>query len=478
MSCGDNKKFSDRAASELHYGDMAIRPDFARSAFLGLLLGFGLSGCGSDSGAETSGNGATANANSGGQGSSNLAKGGMSSTSKVTSSGGNTNPGNPITGGSSGSDQTTVGGTSGRTTSSDTVATSGGNATSEASGGRAAGGATGGAKSSAGGDATGGKATTVEPANGGSATGGRSVTGGASNGGASAGGKSATGGTATSSAATGGNATGGKSATSIGGAATGGAATGGAASGGTGTGGTVAALDCNAKLPAYTTSTTVSATITITGTKDYGMQRFCADPDALGKGDQSESQKPVFMLAKGAVLKNVIIGGSGCSAADGVHCEAGSCTLENVWIGDVGEDAISFKGNDPSQVMTINGGGAFEANDKVIQHNGPGTIKVNGFYVQNAGKLYRSCGNCSTQYARHIDLTNIFASGITSTLVGINYNLGDTATIHSLSRCGTVKTVCETFTGNDSGDEPTAKDKYTTSGDGTYCIYTAANILK
>jgi hypothetical protein len=205
------------------------------------------------------------------------------------------------------------------------------------------------------------------------------------------------------------------------------------------------------------------------------MQRFCADPKTLGPGDQSESQKPVFMLSKGAVLKNVIIGGSGCSAADGVHCESGSCTLENVWIGDVGEDAITFKGSDSSQVMTITGGGAFEATDKVIQHNGPGTIKINGFFVKNAGKLYRSCGNCSTQYARHVEMTNIFATSV-SVLAGINANYGDTATINSLTRCGTVSTTCETFTGNSSGAEPTALNKYTTSGDGKNCIFTSSNI--
>ena len=234
-------------------------------------------------------------------------------------------------------------------------------------------------------------------------------------------------------------------------------------------------LSCSTALPAYTSSTTTSSTITISGTKDYGMQRFCADPNTLGPGDQSESQKPVFMLSKGAVLKNVIIGGSGCSAADGVHCESGSCTLENVWIGDVGEDAITFKGSDSSQVMTITGGGAFEASDKVIQHNGPGTIKITNFVVKNAGKLYRSCGNCSSQYARHVEMTNIFASGV-SVLAGINANYGDTATINSLTKCGTVSTTCETFTGNNTGDEPPALNKYTTSGDGKYCIFTASSI--
>ncbi len=372
---------------------------------------------------------------------------------------------------------TSQGGAIGGTASSTVAPGQGGNSATSQTGAAGkvsdalGGNASGGASLATGGKATGGAATST--ATGGNATGGKS-TGGAATGGAATGGKSV-GGAATGGAATGGKATGGAA---TGGAATGGKATGGAATGGAATGGAapVSSLSCDTALPAYTTSTTVSSTITITGTKDYAMQRFCADPNTLGPGDQSESQKAVFMLAKGAVLKNVIIGGSNCSAADGVHCESGSCTLENVWIGDVGEDAISFKGSDSSQVMTINGGGAFEASDKVIQHNGPGTIKINGFLVKNAGKLYRSCGNCGSQYARHVELTNVFASGIKSVVVGINANYGDTATINSLTQCGTVKGICETFTGNDTGDEPTALKTYTTSGDGTSCIFTAANI--
>jgi hypothetical protein len=230
-------------------------------------------------------------------------------------------------------------------------------------------------------------------------------------------------------------------------------------------------------MPAYNGSQTVSATITVTGVKDYNFQRICADPSKLGAGDQSEDQKPVFMLAKGATLRNVIVGGSGCSAADGVHCESGSCTLENVWIGDVGEDAITFKGSDTSQVMTITGGGAFEASDKVIQHNGPGTIKINGFTVKNAGKLYRSCGNCDNNgFARHVEMNNIFASGV-KVLAGINANYGDTAKLTNINRCGTVNTVCQTFTGNNSGAEPTSQASYGPSGgDGKSCIFGSADI--
>jgi len=34
------------------------------------------------------------------------------------------------------------------------------------------------------------------------------------------------------------------------------------------------------------------------------------------------------------------------------------------------------------------------AEDKVVQHNGGGTVAIDGFCVEDFGKLYRSCGNC------------------------------------------------------------------------------------
>lgn len=42
------------------------------------------------------------------------------------------------------------------------------------------------------------------------------------------------------------------------------------------------------------------------------------------------------------------------------------------------------------------GGGAKNAEDKVVQHNGGGTVKIDSYCVQTFGKLYRSCGNCKT----------------------------------------------------------------------------------
>lgn len=315
------------------------------------------------------------------------------------------------------------------------------------------------------GGASGVGGTTSAPGLGGS----RGVGGQLGSGGRASGGKPGLGGSVGRGGATGTNGTGGR----VG--AGGGMGTGGRAGTGgvNGTGGsTTTTLGCNTTLPTATSKVTVDATVAISGTKDYGMQQVCANPGTLGAGDQSENQKAVFMLAANAVLKNVIIGGAGCSAADGVHCESGSCTLENVWFGDVGEDAVSFKGSNPSQVMTITGGGAFSASDKVIQHNGPGTIKVSNFYVNSAGKLYRSCGNCSSQYARHVVLDHITAKGV-KTLVGVNANYGDTATLTNITLCGGSTTICQRYSGNNTGAEPTSIGS---GPDGTSCIYSNSDI--
>ncbi|WP_371478837.1 pectate lyase [Kitasatospora sp. NBC_00315] len=202
---------------------------------------------------------------------------------------------------------------------------------------------------------------------------------------------------------------------------------------------------------------------------DGGGRRFVGK-GALGTGGQSESQPAMFELADGAVLRNVVLGDP---AADGVHCQ-GTCTLKNVWWENVGEDAATLKGTSPTQVMTIDGGGARGAADKVFQHNGPGTMIIKNFRVEDFGKLYRSCGNCGTQYTRHVVIDNVLATAPGKKIVGINDNLGDTATITRLTIAGDTGhkiTVCQRFTGVTSG-EP----KESGSGPDTHCRYTSDDV--
>jgi hypothetical protein len=302
-------------------------------------------------------------------------------------------------------------------------------------------------------------------------SGGSAVAAGGSGTGAAKGGtgNTPTGGMAgTSSPAAGGASNGGQSAGGMTGSAGKGGTTGSA--GGTGSAGSTSGAngpDPSCKPWPAATGTTQKLSKTVAVSKDYDgkLQRFVSD--GLGDGAQGENQLPLFQLSDGATLENVIIG---APAADGIHC-SGTCTLKNVWWEDVGEDAATLKGSSSSQVMTIDCGGAKLASDKVFQHDGPGTMKISNFYFDTFGKVYRSCGNCSKQYTRHVVISAIQAKG-GSVIAGVNENYNDTATFSNVFTAGGT-TICQRFTGNDTGAEP---PKTGSGPDGKVCIYQATDI--
>lgn len=190
------------------------------------------------------------------------------------------------------------------------------------------------------------------------------------------------------------------------------------------------------------------------GYKTYGRGVSCTGQEEGGDSDA------VFIIKDGGSLKNAIIGSD---QIEGVHCE-GSCTIENVWWEAVCEDALSLKGDGDA---TVTGGGATGAEDKVIQHNGKGTVNIDGFTVVDFGKLYRSCGNCKQNGdAREVNISNVKAySG--KLLAGINSNYGDVATI--TDTCATsVKEVCTEFKGTNNNDEEPSK---ISSGASDACVY-------
>ena len=216
-------------------------------------------------------------------------------------------------------------------------------------------------------------------------------------------------------------------------------------------------------MPAAAGESTLSKTMMVTGEFDGGMKRFGRGVSCTGQSEGGDSDA-VFSIANGGTLRNVIIG---ADQIEGVHCQ-GACTIENVWWEDVCEDALTFKKDGDG---TVTGGGAMGASDKVIQHNGAGTISISGFTVSTFGKLYRSCGNCKTMGERHVKIDKVKATGGTATFVGINSNYGDTATITNSCVTGT-KAICEEFEGNDTGAEP----KQISEGPSSACIYTPADI--
>lgn len=120
-------------------------------------------------------------------------------------------------------------------------------------------------------------------------------------------------------------------------------------------------------------------------TRNYGYREFSRGMKCA-KGDTG-TKNAVFLLKDGATLENVIIG---ADALEGVHCE-GRCTVRNVWFRDVCEDAVSALGN--GDVLIV-GGGAQNADDKVVQHNGSGRVTIRDYQVVNVGKVYRACGDC------------------------------------------------------------------------------------
>ncbi len=229
---------------------------------------------------------------------------------------------------------------------------------------------------------------------------------------------------------------------------------------------TPAPVSPTAPWPNATSTTKVNSTIKVPTFLDGKMGRYYG----ISAGDQDENQPPMFELEDGAVIKNVIIGDG---AGDGIHCK-GTCTIENVWWENVGEDAATQKGKIASQIMTVNGGGARNAEDKVFQHNGPGKFIIKNFQVENFGKLYRSCGNCSTQYARSVEIDNVVATGPALSIAGINSNLGDSAKIRNVTIIGDTSrkiAICEEYQGVTSG-EP----KKITSGPSAACNYSASDI--
>ena len=162
-------------------------------------------------------------------------------------------------------------------------------------------------------------------------------------------------------------------------------------------------------------------------------------------GGQAEGQPAVFDVQDGGVVKNVIIGSL---AADGIHC-LGNCTLDHVWWEDIGEDAATAMGP-AGTVMNVTCGAAFNGSDKTFQFNGRGELHISKFYVQSSGKLARTCGDCTGNGGpRKLFISDVITRDV-STIVGINTNFGDVATIRNLTlnNSGSSKTkICQVYKG-------------------------------
>ncbi|KAF8756278.1 Pectate lyase [Rhizoctonia solani] len=189
------------------------------------------------------------------------------------------------------------------------------------------------------------------------------------------------------------------------------------------------AASCTFPIPPKTSS--LSSPITVTGTFDGGHVRF--DRGSVACTEQAE--------------------GGDADTAEVVHC-LGPCNLYNVWFEDVCEDAITIK--QTSGQSNIIGGGAKSASNKVVQHNGAETVKIDSYCVQSFGKLYRSCGNCSTQYKHTVLISQIIGKA-GSSLAGTTPTtaISPNSTPRLSLSLSSVSSICDTYQGNSSGDEPT-----------------------
>jgi hypothetical protein len=226
-------------------------------------------------------------------------------------------------------------------------------------------------------------------------------------------------------------------------------------------------IDCE-EWPEPGETVELEATLEVSGVFDGGLKRYVG-VGALGGDGQEEDMPAIMRLAPGTVLKNVVIGKP---ASDGIHCD-GTCYLQNVWWEDVGEDAATLDGVDPTQTMTVECAGARHAADKVFQHNGPGSYVLQNVYAEDFDKLYRSCGNCLMQYPRHVRLSHVFAED-GQLLVGINENYDDTADFDSITAASGI-TICSRFEANDTGAEPDLVDS---GSDPDHCRYESSDISR
>ncbi|TFK40047.1 pectin lyase fold/virulence factor [Crucibulum laeve] len=160
----------------------------------------------------------------------------------------------------------------------------------------------------------------------------------------------------------------------------------------------------------------VKAGSTFTPAKPYTRFDRGAGPcNGQTEGGQGDA---VFLLEEGATLERVVIGKD---QSEGIHC-LGSCTLNYVFFETSGTSRVNYGGAKWCSTMA--------------------------FYVENFGKLYRSIRLSSFH-----NINDVTAVGGTN-LVGINSNLGDTATIRR-TKASNVKVICQKFNGNSNGAEPT-----------------------
>ncbi|KAG6592546.1 Pectate lyase [Phytophthora cinnamomi] len=99
------------------------------------------------------------------------------------------------------------------------------------------------------------------------------------------------------------------------------------------------------------------------------------------------------------------------------------------------------------------------------------TVSIEGFYAQDFGKLYRSCGTCGGK-GRKVTLKNVLAVNGKVSLVTVNKNWGDQATLGNIKIKTKKVDVCAWSQGATSGEPK----KLGAGPSGSLCQYSTSTV--
>jgi hypothetical protein len=159
------------------------------------------------------------------------------------------------------------------------------------------------------------------------------------------------------------------------------------------------------------TARTITQTIFVPPGQVYDGLGETLTASGMGDGSQDEGQRPIFLLAPGASVKNVTITAPG---VEGIHMMGDNVVENVVWL-DVGEDAASVRSYFPGGEILISGGSARSSTDKTFQFNVPCDVTIQNFTATDIGKLVRQNGG--TTFPLTITLDNVTANDVRDVLV-------------------------------------------------------------
>jgi hypothetical protein len=159
------------------------------------------------------------------------------------------------------------------------------------------------------------------------------------------------------------------------------------------------------------TARTITQTIFVPPGQVYDGRGETLTASGMGDGSQDEGQRPIFLLAPGASVRNVTITAPG---VEGIHMMGDNVVENVVWL-DVGEDAASVRSYFPGGDITITGGSARSSADKTFQFNVPCDVLIENFTATDIGKLVRQNGG--TTFPLNITLDNVTATNVRDVLI-------------------------------------------------------------